>query len=180
MNIIKNILSSLLILFFNTFFSLSYSQNPFIENKGQLPYQVISKTNLPSGALFVEKGKFTYAFYNGEQLTNIHKGLKFRSDIDAHSYSVSFLNINNSYHITLSEQSKFYENYYLREESLWASNVRSYKTQLHNNIYDNIDLFYYVKDDDLKYDLIVDVGGQVNDIKMKYKGLKIFQLKMEI
>ena len=49
------------------------SQNPFIENKGQLPSHVISKTHLPSGVLFMEKAKFTYAFYNGQQLKEKHK-----------------------------------------------------------------------------------------------------------
>ena len=67
MNLKKSILKQRLSIFFAMFFFLANAQNPFIENKGQLPKSVISKTNLPSGVLFIEKGKLTYAFYNGKQ-----------------------------------------------------------------------------------------------------------------
>ena len=55
MTLEKRILRWQLIALFAMFFFLANSQNPFIENKGQLPEGVISKTNLPSGALFIEK-----------------------------------------------------------------------------------------------------------------------------
>ena len=32
---------------------VSFSQNPFIENKGQFPKQVKAKVNLHSGSLFI-------------------------------------------------------------------------------------------------------------------------------
>ena len=94
MNPKKSILKQQLSILFAMFFFLTNAQNPFIENKGQLPKNVISKTNLPSGALFIEKGKLTYAFYNGKQLANIHDGLATSIAVDAHAYSVSFLNSN--------------------------------------------------------------------------------------
>jgi hypothetical protein len=67
-NILKQNIFLLLIL--TVYFS--HSQNPFIENKGQLPKQVKAKVNLPSGSLFIEDAKLTYAFYSGEQLAQIH------------------------------------------------------------------------------------------------------------
>ena len=72
----------------------SFAQNLFVENKGQLPKYVVAKVNLPSGALFIEEGKLTYAFYSGEQLAQIHDLVKVDKTIDAHSYSVEFLNSN--------------------------------------------------------------------------------------
>ena len=65
---IKHILKKMLLLLFLMWIYSTQAQNPFIENKGQLPLHVISKTHLPSGVLFIEKAKFTYAFYNGQQL----------------------------------------------------------------------------------------------------------------
>ena len=89
---IKHILKkSLLLLSFVWFYSAE-AQNPFIENQGQLPSCVISKTHLPSGALFIEKAKFTYAFYNGQQLKEKHDRQLSQENINAHAYSVSFLN----------------------------------------------------------------------------------------
>ena len=67
MNSKKSILKQQLSILFTMLFFLTNAQNPFIENKGQFPKSVISKTNLPSGVLFIEKGKLTYAFYNGKQ-----------------------------------------------------------------------------------------------------------------
>ena len=44
---------------FFVFFNMAVTaQNPFIENKGQLPKEVVSKTLLPSGAMFILEGKF--------------------------------------------------------------------------------------------------------------------------
>ena len=50
-------------LFFVFFTMAAAAQNPFIENKGQLPKEVVSKTLLPSGVLFVLEGKFIFSFY---------------------------------------------------------------------------------------------------------------------
>jgi len=94
-------------------FELSlHAQNPFIQNKGQLPGQVQAKVNLPSGALFIEEGKLTYAFYSGEQLAQIHDLEKVDRLVDAHSYTVDFLNSNNTIISELYDESKYYENYY--------------------------------------------------------------------
>ena len=67
------------------------SQNPFIENKGQLPRQVKAKALLPSGALFIEEGKLTYAFYSGKQLVDAHDLISPKKEINAHSYTVDLL-----------------------------------------------------------------------------------------
>ena len=172
----KRILKGQLIALFAMFFFLANSQNPFIENKGQFPKSVISKTNIPSGALFIEKGKLTYAFYNGRQLTNIHDGLATSIAIDAHAHSVSFLNSNTEYSIILEEESEFFENYYLGDKSNWATKVRSYKKQLHAEIYEYIDIAYYVQNDHLKYEFIVAKDGTPQSIKMQYKGMSKLSL----
>jgi len=176
MNPKKSILKQQLSILFAMFFFFTNAQNPFIENKGQLPKNVISKTNLPSGSLFIEKGKLTYAFYNGKQLANIHDGLATSIVIDAHAYSVSFLNSNTGDSIILEEESEFFENYYLGDKSNWATEVKSYKKQLHKEIYEHIDISYYVQKDQLKYEFIVAKHGNPQSIKMQYKGMSKFSL----
>ena len=71
-----------------------YSQNTFIENKGQLPLNVVCKAHLPSGELYVEEGKFTYLFYNQNQIKESHNSIHSRDYIDAYSYKAHFLNSN--------------------------------------------------------------------------------------
>ena len=176
MNPKKSILKQQLSIFFAMFFFLTNAKNPFIENKGQLPENVISKTNLPSGALFIEKGKLTYAFYNGKQLADIHDGLTTNITIDAHAYSVSFLSSNIEHIIVAEGESKFFENYYLGAKSNWTTEVKSYKKQLHKEIYEHIDISYYVQNDHLKYEFIVAKHGNPQSIKMQYKAMSKLSL----
>jgi len=147
------------------------AQNPFIENIGQFPKPVISKTNLPSGALFVEKAKLSYTFYNGQQLSDIHDGLQNNHIVDAHAYSVSFLNANTDPSVELQEQSSFFENYYLGDKLTWVSGVKSYKRQVQKNIYEGIDFYLFINDDKLKYELYLDKSANEKEIKLKYEGL---------
>ncbi len=172
----KSILKQQFSILFSICFFLTNAQNPFIENKGQLPKSVISKTKLPSGALFIEEGKLIYAFYNGKQVADIHDGLRSSISVDAHAYSVSFLNSNTKYNIVLEEESEFFENYYLGDISNWTTKVRSYKKQTHKEIYEKIDVSYYVQNDDLKYEFIVAKYGNPKSIKMQYKGMSKISL----
>ena len=167
----KSILKQLFTLLFVMFFFLANAQNTFIENKGQFPKAVISKTNLPSGALYVEKAKLTYAFYNGKQLADIHDGLAADNRVDAHAYSVSFLNANTNPNIQLEEESSFFENYYLGDKLSWASGVKSYKRQIQKSIYQGVDLYLFVNDDKLKYELYLDKSANEKAIKLRYQGL---------
>ena len=125
----KSLIKNLFSILFVMFFFLANAQNTFIENKGQFQKGVISKTNLPSGALYIEKAKFTYVFYNGKQLADIHDGLAANNTVNAHAYSVSFINANINANIELEEESIFFENYYLGSKLTWASGVKSYKRQ---------------------------------------------------
>ena len=162
---------------FFLFFSLStQAQNVFIENKGQLPSDIISKTFLPSGELFIEKGVFTYVFFNGKQLQDMHEKRKQISHIDAHAYQVSFLEHNKEITCLLDGQSKYFENYFIGNKKHWAQDVRSYQTLLQQNIYNGIDLFVYTSHGKLKYELIVSPNSNAKKIKIKYTGLTEIQI----
>ena len=100
-----------------------------------------SKGKVPSGAIFIEKEKFIYAFYNNKLLQERHNLSRKEDWIDAHSISVSFLNSNKNSTIELFDKSSYYENYYNTEN--WAEKVSSYKTLINKNIYPGIDLKMY-------------------------------------
>lgn len=62
-------------------------------------------------------------------------------------------------------------NYYYANCGNGITNVKSYKQITYQNIYPNIDLVFNVKQEGgLEYDFIVNPGGNVNDIKLKYTG----------
>ena len=156
---------------------VSFSQNPFIENKGQFPKQVKAKVNLHSGSLFIEENKLTYAFFDGKQLAEIHDLTRKENTVDAHSYTVEFLNANKNVSSELLNESKYFENYYLGEKKYWASNVKSYQNTKITNIYWGINLNFYTKDDKLKYDFIVAKNTNPNQIKLRYSGFANIRLE---
>ena len=111
------------------------AQNSFIENKGQFPTQVKAKVVLPSGALFIEEGRLIYAFYSEEHLSSIHDLTALSKAVDAHAYSVNFVNSNTNILTTLIQESNYYENYFLGDQSKWATNVKSYKSVYQKDVY---------------------------------------------
>ena len=104
-NILKQNIFLLLVIIAN----FSHSQNPFIENKGQFPNQVKAKVGLPSGSLFIEDAKLTYAFYSGEQLAQIHDLERKNKSINAHAYTVEFIGKSKKINTELIEQSIFFD-----------------------------------------------------------------------
>ena len=58
--------------------------------------ELSTKTILPGGVLYMEKGSFTYAFYDQEAQANIHDGIAQNRTINAHAYRIVFENINSN------------------------------------------------------------------------------------
>ena len=104
---------TLLFLFLVHFCFATDFKHPFIQNKGQFSEIVIAKVNLPGGALFIEKGIFTYHFYNQQKLADIHNHRTTDRSIKAHAFKVIFKNANENIESFLEEKSEFFENYYL-------------------------------------------------------------------
>ena len=150
------------------------AQNSFIENKGQFHKNVISKVNLPSGALFIEKTKMTYAFYDKEKLIERHdKGSVEK--INAYSYAVSFLGANQKSISKLNIPSDFYENYFLSGNN-YASYVLSYQNHVQKDIYQGIDVLFYTNQDKLKYDFYIKPNADPQQIKIKYEGVQSIEI----
>src|SRR5579883_1160242 len=67
-------------------------------------------------------------------------------------------------------ESQDYTNYYYVHCPNGVTNVRSYSTITYKNVYPNIDLVYRQNTSGVKYDLIVNSGGNVSDIRLQYNG----------
>jgi len=163
--------------FFTMFFFFANSQNAFIENKGQFPLKVEAKIKLPSGALFIENELLRYAFYSAKDVASIHSLEKKERRVNAHSYTVHFIKSNKNIISQFSNESNYYENYYIGERSNWTSNVKTHKTFLQKNIYSGIDIKYYIEEDNLKYDFLIQAQALPEQIKIQYKGLKGLEIK---
>ncbi|MGA2298589.1 MAG: T9SS type A sorting domain-containing protein [FCB group bacterium] len=65
------------------------------------------------------------------------------------------------------EESQFNYNFYLSHCPKGITNVKSFKQIKYSNIYNNIDLIFYIKDNYLKYNFVVRPGGKIEDIKLR-------------
>jgi hypothetical protein len=65
-----------------------------------------------------------------------------------------------------------YSNYFYGSEATkWLSNNPYYNKLIYHNIYDNIDLIYEIKENQLKYNFIVHPGGSPQSIQIQWNGL---------
>jgi hypothetical protein len=69
------------------------------------------------------------------------------------------------------QQASWYSNFfYGNDQSKWQSYVHNYREVYYENLYKGIDLRYYITDNGLKYDFIVQPGADVEQIKLRYDG----------
>jgi gliding motility-associated-like protein len=165
----------------------SESDFHFTENKGQINKVVKYHTKLHVGDIYFESNAFTFDLYSEEDLNQLYqrrhtkKGRELADDSELmlrkNVYKMNFVNSNSSVLVSGNEEMEGVKNY-LRgnDPSSWASNVKSYYHLNYTNLYNNIDAEVYPKSDFLKYDFIVKVGGNPNDIMINYEGVSELRL----
>ena len=91
--------------------------------------------------------------------------------IHSHAYKVEFIGGAANPQIVPDKAFSTYSNYFIgNDPSKWASHVQIYQAVLYKNVYPNIDVRYYSENGQLKYDLIVNPGGNMSNILMRYDG----------
>jgi gliding motility-associated-like protein len=91
--------------------------------------------------------------------------------IRSHAYQVQFVGGAANPEMMPDKALSTYSNYFIgNDPSKWATNVKIFQAILYKNVYPNIDVRYYSENGQLKYDLIVNPGGNVNNIVMRYTG----------
>ena len=173
--------------------SNTFAQIQFIENKGQWEAAIHYKSEVPSGAFFLEKNGFTVLQNNPDDLQKLQARMHGHADkegrdvytldnnplvIRSHAYQVKFLNASPNVKIIPDRMVPTYNNYFIGEDaSKWKGNCRVFQAVTYQNIYPNIDVRYYNENDQLKYDLIIRPGGRVADIEMEYEGVNDLYVK---
>ena len=179
----------------------------FVENKGQWDSRVNFKGEMSTGAFFLQKTGFTVLLYNPSDLQklalhgavppaggwaggksgkskgagggyatgpNDTMGLLIRS----HAYRVSFAGANEGVTILPDKPAPGYNNYFIgNDPSKWTKECRIYQGVTYKDIYPNIDLRYYTDQGQLKYEIIVHPGGNVDQIAMRYEGASGLEIK---
>lgn len=159
-------------IFAKSVYSANQSQILFVENKNQWERFIHYEAEIKGGKLFLEKNRFTYVFFNQQDIERLHpEHENTPTEIRLHAMRVSLVNSNSKCLILPSEKEDYYRNYFIGSDpSKWASEVGLYKDVSYQNVYSKIDLRFYSQNSNLKYDFIVKPGGNVNSIALNYEG----------
>jgi len=145
----------------------------FIENKGQWGNEILFVGNIPGGNLLIKKDRLVYRLMNApDKVTNGHLPSHFnRSKEQSFSeMDVSFLGASSKVNVIADAVLPFRYNYYLGNDSeKWGEDCLVSEAVIFEDLYEGIDLKFYVSRQGLKYDFNVKQGADPNNIKLSYK-----------
>lgn len=168
----------------------------FYENKGQIVDQD-GKENADVKYLFHSAGLnvqlrsngFSYDVYETKKITNPTSSKNNKNKIPngndyhldefiyeklIHRVDIELINSNKNSKIMADGKSSDYDNYYnIPNKPKGITNVYRYQKISYKDIYPNIDLVFFKPNDTLKpieYHFVINPGGKVSDIKMKFNG----------
>ena len=196
---------ALLVMVYTNAFSQNYLE--FIENKGQWDKDIKFKGDISTGAFLLTATGYRVVLYNKNDLTRISESVHPHiadesslnktnaktsgdkipvpgeagggaSTLHGHIYEMRFLNANKNPQIIPDKSLTSYSNYIIgNDPAKWASNCKSYQAVTYKNVYPNIDVRYYTSNGVLKYDFIVNPGGDASSIAMYFDGADNLKLK---
>lgn len=195
---------TLIILLIATLKLAAQSNLEFIENKGQWDSRARFMGDLKSGAFFLEQNGFTVVLHNPQDLQKVlhrhHMGQSNAKAANAsrpnpsnpegvlttapdltvrsHAYKMKFEGGSGEAQIIPDKKLPGYNNYILgNDPTKWGNNCQIYQAVVYKNVYPNIDVRYYTESGQLKYDMIVNPGGDVGKIALKYEGVDKISVK---
>jgi len=160
----------------------------FIENKGQWPKQFDFIAKASGGNFGLQLGKFSYSFIDQKKLEEHHLGNSSAyaennssnsdaSRLNGHLLITTFIGFDSQ-----SKPEPFglmpqYYNYFLGDnQEKWKSFAHSYEGAYYTSFYSGIDLKVYSEGSNLKYDFIVEPGGDPSVIRWKYEGEELIYI----
>jgi hypothetical protein len=157
----------------------------FIENKGQIHDQnyrprpdVLYSATARDMLVHIKNNGVSYQLHkvnNYKELEIGTKNLKPKIAYEKTIYRIdlNWLNANTDFTRSEDEATPEIKNYYLSHCTNGILNVRSYKGVTLNGLYNGIDLHYYEKDGDLKYDYIVAPDANYKQIQIEVNGADV-------
>lgn len=167
----------------------------FIENKGQIVDQkgksnpsVQYLLNTPGLNVQLRNHGFSYDVYEVKKIPLSKKQkATHRSALDKdtpamdstfeyhyHRIDIDFLNCKSDVRIISDEKSTDYDNYYnVAHAPGGITNVHKFQKVTYQNIYNNIDVVFFIPKDVSKaveYNFVVKPGGKISDIQLQFKG----------
>jgi gliding motility-associated-like protein len=152
----------------------------FVENRGQWNSDILFRTDLPGGFLFLKKNAFVFVFYDVSQVKAHHSNPQSKlssrvanspNGIKCHGVEVKFENCTGRAAPVGKAKASTLFNYFLGSDpSRWASDAGGFREIIYPGIYDGIDLRVYRYQSRLKYEFVVRPGADPGQIGLVYNG----------
>jgi hypothetical protein len=157
----------------------------FTENKGQVHDQnyqpqpdVLYGVMTGNMSAHIKRTGVSYQLYRVDRFKEF-KDIKTKATIDVidqqtiYRVDLNWLNANTNFNYTQDEVLPGYNNYYSESCLDGALYVKSYKGISLKNLYNGVDLHYYVKDGELKHDYLVAAHADYKQIRIRVEGAEI-------
>ncbi len=109
------------------------------------------------------------AIVNNNRNTDVESTEKV---LHSHIYFMDFIGANENVQIIGEKSQENYYNYFIGDDkSKWAGGCKIYQSVLYKNIYPGIDVRYFTNDGLMKYEFIVNPGGDPSKIVMQFRGV---------
>ncbi len=186
--ILVTIFLTITILFNHAYAQGKFITHPlsFIENNGQIidqfgkqRHDIQYKVGSNFMTIFVSRGQLHYQWRrkgNESKLSSKHfNGYIHNPDTCEVHYTLyrmdmELLGANPNAQVIPEHKQVYYEHYRTTVLHDINTTVNSYGKVTYKDIYPHIDWVLYIKDSKLEYDFVVNPGGDVNDIRMRYNG----------
>lgn len=153
----------------------------YVKNEGQWKGDFLYKGTAQHGDFYLRS--------NGFRIVQLEKSFhEIRQELHSlsgagnkpfryHSYDMEFVGATTNPVLTASKKQKHYYNYYLDQDpSRWKSNIYPSLVVDYKNIYPKVDLHVYSSEGNIKYDIILHQGADLQTIKVKYSGVEQMSL----
>jgi hypothetical protein len=161
-------------------------KNCFIENKGQWPSEVLYLAKLKSGIVWITNFGVSYAYFK-EEITHTppNKPDPLYDNVnDGNSTQYICHRVNQIYKGSLNHPKsqgirklEGYYNYFKgNNQPAHATSVERFKELMLTNVYNGIDVRYYIADGNLRYDFIVNPGANPADIEIMFEGANSLEI----
>ena len=155
------------------------NQSIFLENKGQWPNDVLFKSKMSGGNLWLQSNKLIYHLQDFASLRENHfsRSQQASTSIKEKLIHLNFKNCNPITEIKKKKKSKSYYNYFIGNNSeKWASNVHGYSEVTLVDFYDGIDLRFISNEAGVKYEFILSPDSDPHEILLSYAGQKSIKI----
>ena len=170
----------------------------FVENKGQWDDNVLYRSEIPSGQLYIEKNRFLFNFYDQEAMAGRHAHRHLTDSehaseqraviggdhiskprpIKAHAYEVLFLGCTPISSTSGIDPISYNYNYFKGDnKSKWATDAHAYSKTILNDIYPKTSLICFGQETGFKYEFHLKPGANAATIQLQYNGVDSVYLK---